>query len=277
MAFKIFGIIPKQHPAESSQFERILKILKDSYIKYGDWAYIILDIPYDHEKSNVLDVDYNWNGQIDILLLMNKKIVVYELKGFTAKILKGKSDNDNWEIITRVNGRLTVKSYFNQASRSRAFILSDYLLGLKNRINGLDDNHWVVDARVVLKNNSDTSGFIYRIPRTIYSKDLDDILENIESSSDRELLAKYYSGIEPGTGKLHSIIVSKNEFYKVNIILSKFKNIVRTDKWFKLISENSIGEDLSECGSDRFVLDQKTAELIASELSTMKRRTIAST
>lgn len=265
MSFKVIGTMPHQHPAETTQFERVLKILGSTWNYYSSWAIAVIDIPFAHEKGNRIDGDYNWNGQIDILLLMENKIVTYELKGFTAKLLHGTTDDRDWEIETVKNGRKIVSSFFQQASRGRAFLLQDHILKFMETKEHYKDCHWVVDARVVMKPNSDFSGFFYRIPRTIKIEELEKMIETL-SPENKGILKNYYSGIEYGTGKARSIKVSPSEYRHIYQICFENNILQRTMKWFSLIREDEIAPDLGNCGSSRFHLLEKDAVDLAMSL-----------
>lgn len=266
MSFTLIGSIPTQHPAETSQFERVIRIIKENYITVGSWAVVVLDIGFEHEKDTIIDVDTDWNGQIDILLLMRDKIVVYELKGFTAKIIKGKTDNNPWVVNTLKHGIKITKSYFYQASKCRAYILRDFLEKYRKCEGKFSDTHWVVDARIVLKDDSDFSGFFFRVPRTINEEDLAVIASNLSNDLDIELIRRYYSGRELGTNKLHSICLPPEEYRKVYEILKKANYSIRTNRWFKLLTEKDIKGDLKLVGSSKNELAEEDAIKIGKAL-----------
>ena len=211
--FRIIGDIPIQDPAETSQFERVLALLREAAGRIGPWCIVVLDVLYYHNRGKVIDDDNDWNSQIDILVFSENRIIAYELKGFTAKIIYGKTDNQDW-IIKRRNSTKTnkVPSFFKQASKHHAFLVRDFLPEYRDNHPQLSENHWIVDARVVLKPESDLSGFSYGIPSTIFKDKFEsDVIIRIQSVSGREFIRKFYSGIEEETGKLHSVKVSPDE------------------------------------------------------------------
>lgn len=266
--FKIIGDIPSQHPAETSQFERVLDLLRSASEQIGPWSIAVLDIPYHHKCGKIIDGDRAWNSQIDILLLSEHRIIAYELKGFTAKIIKGTTDNNKWKI-KRWNSPKSneVSSFFQQASKHHAFLVSDFLSKYRDNNIHLSENHWIVDARVVLKPESDLSGFTYKFPQTIFKdKFKQDVLDKISKQADVEFLIELYSGIEKKTGKLSAKIVSQDKYHRANEIFRDNCIPLRTEKWFRLLTENLIQSDIFQTGSNRFQLDWESAMDIAIQL-----------
>ncbi len=259
--FVTYGIIPKNHPAEIAQFERVIGILKSNAHIIGPWVVCVLDIPIIHKAGNRIDSDTDWRGQIDMLIISRNKIVLYELKGFTAQILYGKTDNREWKIRRwRSRRPELVPSFFQQASKNRAYILQDFLENYRNTHDRLENQHFVVDARVVLKEESNLNGFFYRIPRTIEEEVFyNEILPRIYDTEDRNLMQKLYSGIEVETGKLHTVKLDKEEYKQSQDIFRKYNIPIRTDKWFRLLTEKDIVLDLYGTGSDRFIIEQEKA------------------
>ena len=43
--FRIIGDIPIQDPAETSQFERVLALLREAAERIGPWCIAVLDVP----------------------------------------------------------------------------------------------------------------------------------------------------------------------------------------------------------------------------------------
>jgi hypothetical protein len=266
--FKIIGDIPSQHPAESSQFERVLDLLRSASDQMGPWSIAVLDIPYYHKRGKKIDYDRDWNSQIDILLLSEHRIIAYELKGFTAKIIKGTTDKTKWKI-KRWNSSKSNKvlSFFDQASKHHAYLVSDFFPKYRDNNIHLSKNHWIVDARVVLKPESDLSGFFYKYPQTIYKESLrTDVLDNISSTSEFDFIIDLYSGYEQRTGKLSAKKVSTKDYQRANEIFRDNCIPIRTEKWFRLLTENQIQPDISQTGSNRFYLDWESAMNIAIQL-----------
>lgn len=190
------------------------------------------------------------------------------MKGFTAKIIKGTTDNNKWKI-KRWNSSKSneVTSFFQQASKHHAFLVSDFLPKYRDNNIHLSENHWIVDARVVLKPESDLSGFFYKFPQTIFKDSLKtDVLDNISSASDIDFIIGLYSGIEQETGKLSAKNVSIKDYQRANEIFRDNSIPLRTKKWFRLITENQIQSDILQTGSDRFILDWDTAVDIGMQL-----------
>lgn len=255
MNLYIYGDIPKQHPAEEYQFRRVIEELKKH--RDNDWGVLIIDIPYQHKKGSVIEYDYDWNGQIDMLLLCENKIVIYELKGYTAKLRHATTNETEW-IIENLSGKIiTSKSFFIQVSKCRAFILSESLPEFfKEKIN---DNHWIVDGRLVFKDSSDLSKFFQKIPKTIKHEQYEEMLDKIENQHDIELFKRFYSDIEQETGKHQSIIVSKSDYGRMFYIYKYTNTEIRTAKWFKVIKEKEIIEDLCKLNYTRFKINLSDA------------------
>ncbi|MDA3939155.1 MAG: nuclease-related domain-containing protein [Spirochaetia bacterium] len=215
-----------------------------------------------------MDYDKDYKSQIDILLLSENRIIAYELKGYTAKIIDGTTDNNKWKIKRWKSSKSeNVKSFFQQASKHHAFLVSDFLSQYRSNHIHLSESHWIVDARVVLKSESDLSGFFYKFPQTIFKDSFKlEVLDNISSVSDIEFLTQLYSGIEEKTGKLSAINLSQDNYQRANKIFQDNSIPLRTEKWFRLITENQIQLDILQTGSDRFHLNWESAMDIAIQL-----------
>ena len=221
-----------------------------------------------------MDGDSGWNGQMDILLLSEHKIVVYELKGFTAKIIYAKTDNSPW-VLQRAAATEPdeVRSFFQQASKQRAFLQRDFLKRFDDIHPELVADHWLVDARVVLKAGSDLSGFFYKVPLTENLADLEEkVLPKVVRQEDKEFVRRAFSGIEPGTGKLQRIELAPNEYERLNALYRDNDITPRTQKWFRLVTEDQLLEDLRQAGSDRFTLSMEMAYQMIGELKLWSQR-----
>ena len=264
----VVGLIPHQHPAESSQFERVLRILKEAKAQIGEWVVIVLDVPCHHEAGELIDIDTAWDTQIDILVMAEHRIITYELKGFTAQIIYGKTDDRPWKI-KRWNSDTPdqVRSYFQQASKHHAFLVRDFLAKYREADSRIEENHWIVDSRVVLKSESDLSGFFYRIPRTISQESFEtEVIALISDPDDVALLRNLYSGREEGTNKLRSVRVSEDEYRRAVDVCRENGIMPRTAKWFRLLKEDQLRSDISRTGSNRFTLLRDSALRIANML-----------
>ncbi len=265
---EVVGSIPTTHGAEEAQFERVLDILRSAEELFGSWSYLIFNHGFSHERGEVMERDQDWNGEIDILLISPNKIVIYELKGFTATVVQGSTDSNPWRIKRLASGiEETVGSYFIQASKQRAFVVQDFFRRFDRRHPEYAHNHWIVDSRLVFRTGSDLSGFAYSVPRTESPETLQtDILPLVANDDDRLFVADAFSGEEYGTGKLGRIGMTEAEEQRLRTIYKKNGITPRTARWFGVITEDQIPSDLPDTGSDRFLLDQKAASGIIDDL-----------
>ncbi len=265
----IKGDVPTAHDAESVQFARVIASLTQHANRVGEWGYLLLDHGFSHKRGDVIDADQDWNGQIDILLLAPHKIVIYELKGFTAAIKHVTSGPGRWTIQRAASGEEEqVRSYFLQASKQRAFLLRDFLRSFERSHPQYADNHWMVDARVVFKEGSDLSGFFYSVPNTETEEKLEtDVISNLNDEGSKAFVRSAYSDREPGTNKLQRIRPTQLELDRMQRIYAENGIMPRTSKWFKVITEEQIPGDLEEVGSDRFTLDPEGAGLLMDDLA----------
>ena len=80
-SFVVLGQVPTHSEAELAQFQRVLPILREASRNAREWAVMCVGVPYAHTAGNRIEHDIDWNGEIDILLLGPRRIVIYELKG----------------------------------------------------------------------------------------------------------------------------------------------------------------------------------------------------
>lgn len=264
----VIGEVPTESDAEAAQFTRILNIFEEAQEQIGPWSYLVLDHGFTHRRGQLIDVDSDWNGQIDILLLAPQKIAIYELKGFTASIISGTTGPESWKIRRLALGvEESVASYFIQASKQRAFILRDFFPRFGERHPEYAHNHWVVDSRLVFKAGADLSGFAHSIPMTETTEKLEsDVLPFIASDDDKEFVRYAFSGTEFQTNKLHRGGLTGPEQKRLQRIYSENLITPRTAKWFKVITEEQVRNDLSGLGSDRFSLEPQSAEIMIEDL-----------
>jgi hypothetical protein len=267
--FSVLGTVPATNGAERAQFQRVIRILSKARNRIGPWCVAVVNHDFVHSAGPLIDGDSDWNGQIDLLLLAEHKIAIYELKGFTARIIYGKTDNSPWVIEKAAsNSTEKVRSYFQQASKQRAFLQRDFLPKFDARHPELvGQNHWLVDARVVLKSGSDISGFFFKVPLTETENELEqNVLSRLELAGDREFVRRAFSGVEVETGKLHRIKLPLEDYERLKKIYREHDLRPRTQKWFGIVTEDLIAEDLNQIGSDRFTLTGSTASTMIEEL-----------
>jgi hypothetical protein len=251
---RILGSCPEANPAERGQIIRVTNEIAIAAAKEDDWAIIVRDVDYSHHAGKRIEFDRDWNGQFDILVFTQSKIVIYELKAFTVNIIYGNTGPQNW-YIRRLNasGPNRVPSYFLQVSKQRAYLLRDYLESLRLSNTFTDEQHFVVDARLVFKSGSNLSGFFHSPTRTIHDESFElDFLNNITAVSDKEFMENAYSHREKETGKRLLRRLPKEDYARLNDIYLTYGFVDRTTKWFKMLTEEMIIKDYGTCGSDRF-------------------------
>jgi hypothetical protein len=264
----IVGSIPTASPAEHAQFERVISALKKVVSTHEPWAVVALDADYQHSAGDRMDADHDWCGQLDMVLFCRQRIIIYELKGYTVEIRYGTTTNQKWKIKRRASDHpVLVPSLFQQASEQRAFLLQEYLERFRLAPLFNMSTHFVVDARIVFKGESDLSGFFYAIPRTEDHEIFQcEVLDRISDDDDRRFTDDFFSGIEYCTGKRFRPNRPRHEYERLKSIYAKYDIRPRTTKWFRTITENMIADDFPETGSDRFELSYDIALKMARQL-----------
>ncbi len=274
---KVFGKCPTANPAEHDQFIRVTNIIAEASDSHCDWAVMLRDFNYCHTAGDRIEFDKDWNGQFDILVLTEHKIIIYELKAFTASILYGTTGPADWRI-QRLNAKHpnTVSSYFIQVSKQRAYLLQDYLQSLCSLGMLGTEEHFVVDARLVFRSGSDLSGFFHRIPMTANEETFEsNILSLINSKDDRQFVRDVFSERECGTGKLKRRKIPKQDYERLKTIFASYEIHGRTTKWFKVLTEERITEDFGTCGSDGFSVREEDAIQIAEDIDLKQEKNSA--
>ena len=266
---KVYGECPIANPAEHDQFNRVTSVIVEATASQCDWAVILRDFDYRHRAGKRIEFDQDWNGQFDMLVLAENKIIIYELKAFTVSILYGNTGPADWLVRRRAAKRPNkVSSYFVQASKQRAFFLQDYL----HRLCGLgiftSEDHFAVDSRLVFKSGSDISSFFHRIPMTENEDTFEiQILSRVHAEDDRRFVKDVFSEREPGTGKLKRRKIPHEEYKRLKGIFASNAIQGRTTKWFRVITEAEIIEDFRTCGSDGFTIKEEDADLVAADFN----------
>lgn len=80
------------------------------------------------------------------------------------------------------------------------------------------------------------------------------------------MVDKAFSGCEAGTGKRKRIKLPQQEYRELIKIHSKYGIKPRTQKWFRILTENQIIKDLEQLGTDMFSLTQDEARQLVSDL-----------
>jgi len=265
-----FGTIPQLYKWEADQYHRVKNKILSGLKTSEKWCILVYDAPFHHDAGTEIENDYDWDGQIDLVVLTQSKIVIYELKAFTIILHKGSSNHELWHV-QRQRGKKIEKhrSYFEQVSKQKAHLLDDIIRidTFQAKYNYNKQNHYLIDARLVFKDNSDLSGFYYDVPKTMKPEKFDkEILSKITSDKDVCFVKNCYCNIEAKYGNRLIRNLSKADNRKLREIFLQYGIEIRTAKFFNLIRENEIVHDLSNTGSDRFTLSLESAKYVALNL-----------
>jgi hypothetical protein len=262
----LYGTIPTEHPGESAQFHRILSALSQNASLLGHWACALLNFDYSHLAGTRIDNDVDWNGQFDIVLLSQNRIIIYELKAMRVRILQGRSDASRWHMEYVEGGRFTERSYFDQASKQRAFFLREYLSDFVKRHNVPEPNHYVVDSRLIFFPGSDVSGFHHKVQSTTTPEALaSEILPRITDPSEAAFVRDAFVVPIAHSGELKRRRMTPGDQQRLEDIWSRYNIRHKTAKWFSIITEDQIPADLAQPGFPEFDLRPDDAATIAAE------------
>ena len=261
----VYGELPSHDEAEREQVKRVLHLLNKQYNLIGPWNVIFVNKNYKHQKGSIIEKDKDWCGQYDLIVLSEHKIIIYELKGFQTHLIEATTSQKKWVMKNSNQDRIVKRnSYFTQASKQRIAFLKDVLESLTEQ--GM--NHWDVDSRVIFKDGSHLVNFWYFPTATIDEESFQtEYLSNISNEKDSRLLQEYFSKEEKGTGKKMLRPLRSNEVSDLRRIFRENQLNIRTTKWFKVLTERQIVEDLKTTKSSRFLLNYETAEEIMKRLT----------
>jgi len=259
-----FGALPEQHAAETEQFARVTSELVSALCGVEPWAIILQDFRFSHVASGTIAGDADWNGQVDIMLVTEHRIVVYELKSFRVQVRYGTTTEKKWKVKRAVSDSCDyVRSYFLQASRQRTHMIR-HLEASVRCAPCMPNTHYVVDGRVVFPDGSEFGGFFYHIPSDMQKTELDDsVLPHIGPENDRDFVRYAFSGRSDCSEAVRRIKLPRIEYDRLKGIFTDNDIHVRTEKWFRLLCESEIASDLATNGSDDMMLSEDCAILIA--------------
>lgn len=257
---KLFGKIPSKNKiAEYRQFMRVVSIIKKMVEKNDENGIILSGIEYEHKKGFLIDNDSSWNGEIDIILILSSKLIIYELKAKEITIRFGTTDSRNWKWHYNSNpDKCNSDSFFIQASKQRAYFLREYLNNFKKSYKIPEPNHFVVDSRIILKNGSDFTKFFFKPPANYDMKKFENnILEKIIDKSDKDFMISAYSeeSEKIGFNRLRKLEIL--EYENLCNIIKKYKISLKTANWFKILTEEQIEQDF-------MAIPEKTDEIFIS-------------
>jgi hypothetical protein len=227
----------------------------------------MLDVDYVHKAGRRIENDTDWSGQIDLLLVRKNRIVIYELKSKRCKIVRGRTDNQPWVIEYLPSGpKLKERSYFDQVSKQRADFIQHFLNDFKRKRPTLDGTKFVVDARVVFKSGSDISGFYHKIDNTTKADEFQqEVLARILDDEERDFVYNAYTpAAKPSQLKLGTL--DSSELRRLHAIYRKWNVRTKTEKWFKVLTEDGIEADLGNGGYHTFSLSGEDVDAMAQEL-----------
>lgn len=211
---------------------------------------IVINIDYSHEPTDQLENDEGWKGQFDCILIGRNHLVIYELKNKVA-FVEAYTDGRDYKVrYIDSNIYRTEKSYFLQISKQRAFLLQDYLSGMKERGEISKENHFAVDARLVLPDGADIN-IHHRVPLDFYFEEFNKLISKL-NQEDADIINKNYRVVE---GK-YKLIDGQKDYFNLNRIFDDHPEFKRTMKWFKVIMISQIIDDFLTCGSKRFNLTE---------------------
>jgi len=264
---KTYGRIPDAHRGETEQFRRVLQLIKANSPPETPTA-VMLDVDYIHKAGRRIENDTDWTGQIDLLLVRKNRIVIYELKSKRCKIVRGRTDNQPWTIQYLPSGpKRQERSYFDQVSKQRADFIQHFLNEFKQSRQNLGGLKFVVDARVVFESGSDVSGFYYKIDSTTKADEFQQkILARIGDDEERAFVYNAYArATNPSDLKLRTLETA--DLKRLHAIYRKWDVRTKTEKWFKVITEDELTADVASAGYKTFSLCAEDMDAMARELN----------
>jgi hypothetical protein len=229
---------------------------------------VMLDVDYIHKAGRRIENDTDWTGQIDLLLVRKDRIVIYELKSKRCKIVRGRTDNQPWTIDYLPSGpKRQERSFFDQVSKQRADFIQRFLNEFKRSRQNLSGLKFIVDARVVFESGSDISGFYYKIDSTTKADEFQEkVLARIGDDEERAFVYNAYArSTNPSNLKLRSLEAA--DLKRLHAIYRKWDVRTKTEKWFKVITEDELIADVASAGYETFSLRDEDMHAMARELN----------
>ena len=262
-----YGRVPAVHKQETAQFERVLQTIHECGHNLGEWLVVCIGVNYEHTAGERLANDFDWNGEYDLVLLAEHRIIVYELKSTVAKLLWGRSDDRPWKFGISNVGKVRRTSQFLQVSRQRAAFLQDFLENADIVGDGIASERHKVDHRLVIPDSADYSNFYFTLPQDLDDEELEEgVLPKIESSDDREFVREMYSIPFDRNGnpaKRRKPRPPKSDMQRLATIMPEEWHGKRISRWFRILKESEIEADLSAPGYRDFQLSETEAHTIA--------------
>lgn len=269
---EVYGSIPVQDFRERDQFVRMLRLIDKGIDSLGGWAVVLLNFDYRHLAGNLIENDRSWNGQFDMVVLCEHRILLYELKAMRVRLVNATTDECGWQMESLNGRKLHPGSLFDQISKQRTHFLQTYMNGFKQRHEIPEPNHYVVDARLVFRSGSDLSRFDYK-PPVDYRKDLfeQEVLNPVLDDEARAFVRGCFVPDPPRNEWLRQNALSRNERQRLNQFWKQWNLPVKVAKWLKVITEDEVASDLQEPSYEEFGLTKEQAGLIADEFGLLRR------
>ena len=243
---RLFGNLPpKSKIGEYKQHKRILKKINKMLNATNIDGIVLSGLDYSHDKDNIINNDSSWNGEMDIVLLTSHKTVIYELKAKEITICTGTTSGKNWKFYYNSDSKkYHFQSFFDQASRQRAYLTRDYLNKFKAKYKIPEPNHFVVDSRLVLLPGSDYSKFYIKPPRNYdMGKFKENILDKIVEDDDKKFMINAYSKKTKKSGINDLVKLTPENYIILRNIIDKYQLKLKSGNWFRVLTENLIEED----------------------------------
>lgn len=262
-----YGRIPETTNGEKEQFERVLKIVTENQHNLGEWIVMCIAVNYQHNAGDRLDNDCDWNGEYDLVLFAQRRIIVYELKSAAMRLLWGRSDDRKWRFRKNDGQKVERESEFYQISRQRAAFVQDFLVNPEVAGRLVREKHFKVDHRLVISDNADYSNFYYTLPQDLDDDELEsEVIPNVATEVEREFIRSMYSLPFVRRGAPARRLKkdrSKSEMQRlVNVMPAEWQG-KRIKRWFRILKESEIEADLSAPGYRDFELTETEARAIA--------------
>jgi hypothetical protein len=185
------------------------------------------------------------------------------------RLIHGRPDRHDWKWENNQREIIKAKSDYMQINLQRVALLKDKLEIMRTELGISSDMHFRIDARLVYRDTTDISGYSPKFPRDFHRDEFEsDIINSIADSDDEASVRNAYiiettnykgdSLLELRPGLSHQ---EKRNLYRIfaqNDMLD-----YRKRKWFRIIHEHDLLEDLGHPGYQDFQITREQACTIA--------------
>ena len=262
---EVYGELPRNTHAERRQFERVLSGINTATSNRMEFAVVAMHVNYSQPMPNRTVGAERWNGEFDLVFFGPDRIFIYELKSGPTRVVYGRTDDKHWKV--KRGGKVrTERSWFDQASKQRTFLLQTFLNQARKNLQLPEPNHFVVDARVVCGNGSSFSGFYHKVPQTVSPEEYE-LLYSQAPPDDKEFLESVFTRTLEETGEYWLGPQRNTPMWKrLERIWNGARMNKKTERWFGLLEEREVAEDLAATSTTKFSLSYKDACLLAERL-----------